>query len=285
MSKYDGATIEIVNWDKFNGRKDVKSPTWFKFSHSFFEDHDFYDFTTDELLVWVYFLCLASRKSTSRITINLSHAIRVGRIAKECLTTGIEKLIKIGCIKMSRTRTLRGRYAYVTDACAREEENRLDKIRREEIREEENRLDSSQSASASELEFNLVEVSQKKKTTNPLNAETWEAYQEVYKGRYKQDPTRNASVNAMISNFVKRIGEDAPDVAAFYVRHNKAFYVQNLHQVKFMLSDAEALHTQWKNGQQVLSTTGRDVERLQHNSDVFQRAAERIAARKDGSGE
>lgn len=139
----------------------------------------------------------------------------------------------------------------------------------------------SQSASASEPETLPVVSPKKPKVTNPLNADTWDAYQEVYRGRYRQDPTRNASVNAMISNFVKRIGEDAPHVAAFYVRHNKAYYVQNLHQVKHMLSDAEALHTQWKNGQQVLSTTGREVERMQHNHDVWGGAAARIAARKE----
>jgi len=128
--------------------------------------------------------------------------------------------------------------------------------------------------------FEQRESVSRSRKPNPLNVAVWDSYQEAYKGRYGEPPIRNAAVNAKIAQLVKRLGEEAPEVARFYVSHNKQFYVQNLHPVGMLLSDAESLRTQWALGKQVLSTTGREVERMQHNSDVWQGAASRIAARK-----
>lgn len=76
----------------------------------------------------------------------------------------------------------------------------------------------------------------------------WEAYRTAYRDRYDADPVRNAMVNGQLSQVVARLGEDAPRVAAFYVAHPAAFYVQAGHSVALLLRDAEKLCTEWRTG-------------------------------------
>lgn len=89
----------------------------------------------------------------------------------------------------------------------------------------------------------------------------WEAFTDAYRERYHTDPTRNAVENAAMAAFVELVPlEDAPKIAAFYVWHNKAWYVSHQHSVKYLRQDAAGLHTQWKNQRQVTDTEARQVD-------------------------
>lgn len=100
--------------------------------------------------------------------------------------------------------------------------------------------------------------------------ETWDAYCEAYSRRYKTAPVRNASVNGMLAQLVKRLGtEEAPLVAAFYLTHNDQFYVRSLHPVGLMLRDAEKLRTEWKTGRRVTTAAARQIDRKQATFDAF----------------
>ena len=77
-------------------------------------------------------------------------------------------------------------------------------------------------------------------------APTWQAYSLSYQERYGVPPTRNAKVNGQLAQFCQRVPHDeAPEIAAFYVRHNAAFYVRTGHAVGAMLNDSEKLRTEW----------------------------------------
>jgi hypothetical protein len=102
------------------------------------------------------------------------------------------------------------------------------------------------------------------------NQKTWEAYAKVYAERYGTQPVRNASVNAMIANFVKRLGfEEAPQVIAFFVRSNQPFYVSRLHTVNLALKDAEKLRTEWATGRESRSTINKAEQIMADNRDMF----------------
>lgn len=106
----------------------------------------------------------------------------------------------------------------------------------------------------------------KKKRAVPETAETWAAYSEAYFLRYHAQPARNKTVNSQMAQFVQRIGiEEAPHVAAFYVTHNKSWYVQGLHAVGYMLKDAEALRTQWATNSRVMQTQARQADKTASN--------------------
>ena len=89
----------------------------------------------------------------------------------------------------------------------------------------------------------------KTRKPKPLSpsAETWAAYSSAYLTRYKAEPVRNASVNGQLAHVVGKLGaEAAPQVAAYYLRHNGNLYTSAMHPVILLLRDAEKLHTEWK---------------------------------------
>jgi uncharacterized protein YdaU (DUF1376 family) len=100
-------------------------------------------------------------------------------------------------------------------------------------------------------------------------AAVWAAYSEAYEVRYRTKPVRNAAVNGVLSQLVARLGAEAPEVARFYVAHNKAYYVGKSHPVQALLQDAEGLRTQWANGRAVTSTQAQQADRTQSNFDAF----------------
>jgi hypothetical protein len=114
--------VEILNWEKFNPRKDVKLSSWFRFDHTLFEHPDFHDFTHSDLVSWMYFLCLASKKNTSSITVYVAHAERLARLTFQDLISALQKLNKIKAIIFKdvtpTSRISSHTFAYDTDTCS-----------------------------------------------------------------------------------------------------------------------------------------------------------------------
>jgi len=109
--------------------------------------------------------------------------------------------------------------------------------------------------------------------------ETWQAYSDSYERRYKAKPVRNATVNAQISSFIKRIGfDEAPMVAEFYVYHNNSFYVQKMHTVGLLLADAEKLRTEWVTKNTMTNTQARQADKTQARGNVFNKLIEEAKA-------
>ena len=108
----------------------------------------------------------------------------------------------------------------------------------------------------------------------------WDAYAVAYRERYTVDPVRNAKVNSQIVQFVKRLGEDAAQVAGFYVTHNLRWYVQTGHSVDSMLSDAEKLRTEWITGQRITSTRAGQIDATQTNLSAIHEAKALAAKRR-----
>lgn len=97
----------------------------------------------------------------------------------------------------------------------------------------------------------------------------WCAYSDAYERRYGQEPLRNKTVNGVLAQVVARLGAEAPDVARFYVAHNKALYVSASHAVQLLLRDAEGLRTQWLNGRQTTTAQAVQADKTQANFNAF----------------
>ncbi len=104
----------------------------------------------------------------------------------------------------------------------------------------------------------------------------WEAYQAAYRNRYGTDPVRNATVNSQIASLAKRLGEEALEVVAFYLAHNKGFYLEKCHPIGLCLADAESLRTQWARGRAITKTEASQADRLQASSNAWDYAAKAI---------
>ena len=114
----------------------------------------------------------------------------------------------------------------------------------------------------------------KNKDLSPSH-ETWQAYSDAYQNRYGVTPVRNATVNAQLSSFIKRIGfDESPHVAAFYVYHNNQFYVTKMHTVGLLLADAEKLRTEWATKKTITQTQARQADETQARGNVWNKIIE-----------
>lgn len=98
---------------------------------------------------------------------------------------------------------------------------------------------------------------------------TWASYSNAYFDKYQTEPVRNAKVSSQVKDFVKRIGyEESPHVAAWFLNHTSAFYVQGGHVFGLLAKDAEKLRTEWATGKSMNSNRARQVERSGSMADV-----------------
>lgn len=100
--------VNIVNWEKFNPRKDIKRPTWFAFDNRMVEDSDFFDFNAEEFKAWIYILSIASQKNSKECLISAKRALIIAKIPLASLNSAIRKLLDLGILttcKIPRTRT------------------------------------------------------------------------------------------------------------------------------------------------------------------------------------
>ena len=105
--------IEILKWDKYNPRKDIKTTSWLRLQNDFCHDPDFYGFSCEEKMVWIYILCSASKKYSPKIKICEKQICAALNISTAFVRSSISKLKskEIQCIKVL---TSRGRHVDVT---------------------------------------------------------------------------------------------------------------------------------------------------------------------------
>jgi uncharacterized protein YdaU (DUF1376 family) len=94
-------------------------------------------------------------------------------------------------------------------------------------------------------------------------AAAWAAYREAYRQRYEVElPKPSAEDNTHMARFCEKVPlAEAPEIAAFYVRHNKAWYVSHHHDLKWLKADAVGLRTQWLKQSPVTETEARQADR------------------------
>lgn len=111
------------------------------------------------------------------------------------------------------------------------------------------------------------------------NAQVWVAYRDAYQARYGIEPVRNAMVNKQVSLLVSRIGADAIKVAAWFVNHRNAFYIQKGHTIGVLLADCEKLRTEWATGQQMTAKTAKQLDNTQSNLSAFDEFSRMVDAK------
>lgn len=259
MDNFDGATIEINNWDKYNPRKDLKATSWVRLQNSLFEDPNFIEFNHAELLFWVYLLSMASKKQSGTVKLSLPHAIRIGRFTERDVHEAIKKLIDIECVRIceaGRTQTLRARDVH-------------DTLRTNAPTTNETYVTNELAPSSANSDA-TSEDPEPKALLNPEGpsptALTWRAYRDAYEERHGKAPPWNAKIGGQLKQLVSRIpAEEAPLVAAFYLTHNDAYYVKSMHPVGLLLRDAEKLRTEWATGKKMTGIQAKSAEQKDAN--------------------
>lgn len=157
----------------------------------------------------------------------------------------------------------------------------LSKPLEKEIELEENCGAASQALAL--VEHTHAKPRPKRTTETTEGSATWNAYAEAYAKRYGRPPVSNGKQYALCAQLVKRLGADAPLVAAFYVTHGSRFYVQALHPLGLLVRDAEAMHTQWGAGHQVTEALARKLDTASEGSAMAARVTAKLAAKYGGA--
>ncbi len=82
----------------------------------------------------------------------------------------------------------------------------------------------------------------------------WTAYAAAYRERYGVDPVRNSTVNGQLAHLVRRLGDEAPGVARYYLDLEDGLYRREGHSVGMLLKHCEHLRTLWVRARKVSPT-------------------------------
>lgn len=146
--------VEVLNWDKFQGRSDVKNASWLKLHHNTFFSPGLINLSAEGKLLWFYILCEASRSSKRGFaTISPPSCHHTATIGFEAFN---HSLLHLQQYQMVRVRTLRARNASGTYACTREEKRREEEIRSTSLTDVQADPTGAEPKKTTELDFEIL---------------------------------------------------------------------------------------------------------------------------------
>lgn len=279
--------IKILNWKRFNPRDDVKNPSWFRLNNNFLTDHEFFELTSDQKMVWLALLAEASTKQSDIIYISPPLIAALTRCTVEVVKETFAYLVAKSTIEVIAeadvTEALRARDEHVRKRTSTGQD-RTD--RTEQTGQESTEGHSSNAPPEPEppqdalVVLSLDQPKPKKARAAPgektASSQVWSAYVAAYERRYGHAPPSNAKGYALSSQLVARLGaDDAIRVVAFYLTHNGAYYVRGVHPLGACLKDAEGLHTQMLAGHRM---TVSEAHRADQGQGIMQACSD-IAAK------
>lgn len=118
--------VEVLNWESHNERRDRKNYVWFKFENNFFSDAKIHHLTLEGKMMFIYLLCEASKKSSSRVLLHFNRILVDMGLSKKKTLEILSTLEEIGLIARQFQATAGGCQATAAVMS-------LDKKREEEI--------------------------------------------------------------------------------------------------------------------------------------------------------
>lgn len=263
-----GENMKVRNWDKWQTfRKDRGTPPWIKVYRNLMSNEQWVSLTDAEKGQLISIWMLAADKGG----VIPDNPIVIQRMAMLENPPNLNKFIELKFLSGKMTTT-----------CQPDGNHMVTSVTHQS-REEESRVEQSREETEEIVAMGVESPSSPKKTKHKKEpaktTATWKAYSLAYHNRYGVDPIRNARVNGQLTNFIKLIPhEEAPHVAAYYVDHNNNFYVQKMHPVGLMLSDAEKLRTEWATNKQMTRRTAQhadDRQSMVNTADEAQKIIDR----------
>lgn len=259
--------IEILNWEKFNPRKDLKATSWVRLQNSLFEDPQFYDFDHSEICFWIYVISLASKKQNGQVLLNFNHAERIGRFSEETIHSALKKLIEINCVHVRNedvTRTLRARNTtnertnYETNVHERND-CVTDAYVTQEIAKTKKEKPSADSATA--------EIG---KTASEVIAR----YCELWKAKYKTQPAFSGKWAGNAKTLVKDHGKDkAILLVEAFMEMNDRWFLDNRHSFDLILTKLASITHYAGTGVQITQTQLHQLDKTISNKNAGDEAA------------
>ena len=111
VGKYDGATVEVINWEKYNPRTDAKRPNWFRLENTLATGPGFHDLDCEQKWLWIVILSLVSQKNGESVEWKSSYVQALTGIKPKKQDETLEVFEKFVRLRVSRNVTSRDSHA------------------------------------------------------------------------------------------------------------------------------------------------------------------------------
>ena len=260
--------LSIKKFENFQHYK-TRNPPWIKLYRSILNDYEMRRLSVQARLLYISLLIIAS-ETENRIPVDYKFLSE--RTGLDVQTHDITALIDSGFLLASHAIIK----VLAPDALCSSLLSSVEEVDLSSL----NPLNPSLKIVPNE-EANLTPKSKKpaRKKSKGKSSAVWEAYREAFLSRWKVDPIRDKQTSGMLCTLVEKLSEEtAAHVAAFYLTHNKPFYVENRHPVNILLRDCHGLHTQWATGMKATTGEARNAEK----QDEFTAQVKRVEALLQG---
>jgi len=102
--------IKILKWEKYQLRKDIKSPWWFATHNELWNSGEFSFFTPEEKVAWYAFLAIASKQQKAEIKFELAWFAQNAGIKKDAVLSAIKKASDNNWLLAIRTESVQNPY-------------------------------------------------------------------------------------------------------------------------------------------------------------------------------
>lgn len=90
--------VSVVNFEKYNPRKDRAHHHWFRMEDNLFINPQLADFSSDELLVWVFILATTCQRQGKEWLLVDGHVSRIARVSIDSVMSAVTKLSDLGLL-------------------------------------------------------------------------------------------------------------------------------------------------------------------------------------------
>lgn len=88
----DVVMVEILNWERYNPKRDQSSYSWLRLNNDIATDPDLFGLTAEQKFVWVCILCQASRDNKSIIRVNVAFIEHLTGVNRDAIEATLEFL-------------------------------------------------------------------------------------------------------------------------------------------------------------------------------------------------
>jgi hypothetical protein len=233
--------VEIVNYEKYNPRKDQKNYIWFRFNNNFFDqdNKNFYNLSNDERIAWIFLLCQASKQNNSVIEIENEIFTQVTKLDIAVLNSLLNKLLPRSVL-ISHESVLT-KFATERDGTIRNETIRNETIRNEKKEEfpcDKKNMQVDKSPAP------------KKETCSWLFEIAEQCYAKLYPG---SKFLRNARINRQLTQIISECGKElAEKVVLWFFQQPNNYYRSKGHDLKYCIFDLQKLVTECQTKKKIL---------------------------------
>jgi hypothetical protein len=130
---FDGASIEVLNWDRFNPRTDSKKPSWFRLENSIATGSSFFGLDCEQKWLWIFILSLTSQSNGEEIRWNAAYVQAHTGIKPSKQFETLEMFEKLDRLRVTRTELARDSHVELQVTTEHSPATRRDETRRDEL--------------------------------------------------------------------------------------------------------------------------------------------------------